>query len=54
MVDAAGLQFSSMDRVDPGEPVCLLGLSIHILVAGATFNLHTRQASAGSLSKTKD
>lgn len=35
------LQFSSLDRIDDGEPVCLLGLNIHILVRGATFNLHT-------------
>ena len=31
------------------EPVCLLGLTVHILVAGATFNLHTRRASPGTL-----
>jgi cyanophycinase len=49
VIDAADLQFSSMDQVEEGQPVCLLGLKIHILVAGATFNLHTRQASAGSL-----
>lgn len=49
VVDAAGLQFSSMDAVDEGQPVCLLGLTVHILVAGATFNLHTRKAQANSL-----
>ena len=54
VVDAAGLQFSSMAQVDEGEPVCLLGLSFHILVAGATFNLHTRKASAGALLKPKE
>jgi hypothetical protein len=26
---------------------------VHILVAGATFNLHTRKASAGSLALSK-
>ncbi len=54
VVDAAGLQFSSMAQVNEGEPVCLLGLSFHILVAGATFNLHTRKASAGALLKPKE
>ena len=54
VVDAAGLTFSSMDAVNEGEAVCLLGLTIHILVEGATYNLHTRQASAGSLAKRKD
>jgi cyanophycinase len=51
IVDAGGLQFSSMAQVDEGEPVCLLGLTIHVLVAGATFNLQTRKASAGALAK---
>jgi hypothetical protein len=31
-----------------GDPVCMLGLQLHILTAGATFNLHTRQASPGA------
>ena len=53
VVDASQLQFSSMDSTDEGEPVCLLGLTVHILVRGATFNLHTRQASAGKLSTRK-
>ena len=53
VIDAADLQFSSMDQAEEGQPICLLGLKIHILVAGATFNLHTRQASAGSLMTTK-
>lgn len=54
VVDAAGLEFSSMAQVDEGQPVCLLGLRFHILVAGATFNLHTRQASAGRLYDPKE
>lgn len=53
VVDAADLSFSSMDSVAEGAAVCLLGLKVHILVAGATFNLHTRQASAGSLARRK-
>jgi cyanophycinase len=53
VVDAAGLQFSSMDSVNEGRPVCLLGVQLHILTQGATFNLHTRQASAGTLNPPK-
>jgi cyanophycinase len=53
VVDAAELEFSSMDVVNEGEPVCLLGLKVHILVEGATFNLHTRQALAGALARRK-
>jgi len=53
IVDAGELTFSSMDRAGEDDPVCLLGLRVHILVAGATFNLHTRQAAAGRLATTK-
>jgi cyanophycinase len=51
VVDASDVSFSSMDTVEEGQPVCLLGLRLHILVAGATFNLHTRIAEAGPLQK---
>ena len=54
VVDADELSFSSMADVREDEPVCLLGLKVHILVAGATFNLHTRKASAGKLAKSKN
>ncbi|MGH8273446.1 MAG: cyanophycinase [Gammaproteobacteria bacterium] len=53
VVDASGMQFSSMDQVRTDDTVCMLGVTLHILVAGATFNLHTRQASAGSLGVSK-
>src|SRR5512147_1255700 len=41
VVDASGIAFSSMDLVEEGEPVCMLGLTLHLLVAGTTFNLST-------------
>jgi cyanophycinase len=53
VVDAAEVQFSSMDSVAEGRPVCLLGVKLHILTQGATFNLHTRQADAGTLIRPK-
>ncbi|MBS0431808.1 MAG: cyanophycinase [Proteobacteria bacterium] len=53
VVDAGDLQFSSMAQAGEGEPVSMLGLKVHILVAGATFNLDTRRASAGSLAESK-
>ncbi|MFS8138141.1 MAG: cyanophycinase [Thermomonas sp.] len=53
VVDAGGLTFSSMAEARQTEGVCLLGLTVHILVAGATFNLHTRQASPGVLQDEK-
>jgi cyanophycinase len=54
VVDAADVSYSSMDSVTEGEPVCMLGLKLHILVAGATFNMHTRVASPGSLLQPKE
>ena len=53
IVDAKDTTFSSMDSVSEGQPVCMLGLKVHVLVAGATFNLHTRIASADHLRPTK-
>jgi cyanophycinase len=53
VVDASDLTFSSMADVSQSQPVCLLGLRVHLLVAGATYNLHTRQASPGSLATVK-
>jgi cyanophycinase len=53
VVDAAEVQFSSMDTVDEGQPVCLLGVKLHILTRGATYNLHTRLADAGTLNRPK-
>ena len=53
IVDAADVSFSSMDSASEGQPICMLGLKVHILVAGATFNLHTRIASATNLLPTK-
>ncbi|MEO7014515.1 MAG: cyanophycinase [Dokdonella sp.] len=54
VIDASNLQFSSMDRANEGDPICLLGLGIHMLVRGATFNLYTRCASAGTLNSAKE
>ncbi|HRI17611.1 MAG TPA: cyanophycinase, partial [Burkholderiaceae bacterium] len=53
VVDAAGLDFSSIDTADPGRAVCMLGLKLHILIQGATFNLHSRQAAANALARIK-
>lgn len=53
IVDASDVTFSSMDSASEGQPICMLGLKVHILVAGATFNLHSRIASADHLRPTK-
>lgn len=46
IVDPSELEFSSMARVRKNDPVCLIGLRLHILDHGATFNLHSRVAAA--------
>ena len=53
IVDASEVSFSSIGELSEGQPVCTLGLRLHILVAGATFDLNTRQASAGALAQAK-
>jgi cyanophycinase len=54
LVDASGIEFSSMDKVAEGEPVCMLGVRLHLLVAGARFDLATRQASPGTLARAAE
>jgi cyanophycinase len=53
VLDAGNLQFSSMAQAGENEPVCMLGVTIHVLIAGATFNMQTRHASAGTLVGSK-
>ncbi|MFO1406715.1 MAG: cyanophycinase [Steroidobacteraceae bacterium] len=54
VVDASEVSYSSMDVVSEGQPVCMLGLKLHVLVAGARYNLHTRRAEAGALVQPKE
>ncbi len=54
IVDGSDVSFSSMDSVNEGQPVCMLGLRLHVLVAGATFNLHTRVADGSRLVRPKE
>ena len=53
VLDAGNLQFSSMAQAGEHDPVCMLGVTIHVLIAGATFNMQTRHASAGTLALPK-
>ena len=54
VVDAADITYSSMDSAAEGQPLCMLGLKVHLLVAGATFNLHSRVASARALRTSRE
>jgi cyanophycinase len=53
VVDSSEVSYSSIGEIGEGQPVCVLGLRVHILVEGATFNLQTRLASAGGLVSAK-
>lgn len=46
IVDPSELEFSSMARVRKNDPVCLIGLRLHVLDHGSTFNIRTRKAAA--------
>lgn len=54
VVDASDVSFSSADSVSEGQPVAVLGLKVHVLVEGTTFDLNTRTASAARLIPTKE
>jgi cyanophycinase len=54
VVDASRVSFSSVDAVTEGQPICILGLIVHVLTAGATFNLHTRQVSSTALVQPRE
>ncbi len=46
LIDPSELKYSSMDRARRGEPVSLIGVKLHILVAGGRFEIATREAYA--------
>ena len=46
LIDPSDLTYSSMDRARRSEPVSLIGIRLHILVAGGRFEIATREAFA--------
>lgn len=46
VVDPSQIEFTSMDSAHEDDPVCILGVRLHILTAGASFDLKTREAAA--------
>ncbi len=44
IVDPTDLQYSSMAEADVGDAVTMLGLKLHMLSAGSTYDLSTREA----------
>lgn len=53
VIDPSAIEFSSMDVAARNDPVCLIGVKLHILIEGATYNLQTREASAGQVATGK-
>ena len=46
IIDPSDLKYSSMDKARRGEPVSLIGVKLHILVAGGRFEIESRDAFA--------
>ena len=44
IIDPSELEYSSMDEAGPTDPVCMIGVRLHILIEGATFNIKTKVA----------
>jgi cyanophycinase len=47
VVDPSSLQYSSMGEARAGEPVSLIGLTVHILAHGGRYDVRSRTASIG-------
>ena len=48
IVDPGAVQHSSIDGLKKGEPVSILGVQLHVLASGGSFDLDNRRARAGS------
>ena len=46
IIDPTDLSYSSMDKAKRGEPVSLIGVKLHILVAGGRYDVASREAAA--------
>ena len=46
VIDPTGLKYSSMDQARRGDPVSLIGVKLHILIAGGRFDIASREAYA--------
>jgi cyanophycinase len=46
VIDPTNLSYSSMDRARRGDPVSLIDVKLHILIAGGRFDIESRTATA--------
>ncbi len=49
VVDPSRIEYSSLDAAKVGDPVSLLGVTLHVIIKGGVFNLHSRIASAAGV-----
>ncbi len=54
VVDPSEIEYSSMDQAEKGDPVCLLGVRLHVLTRGAGYDLHRRKAHAPQAASGRD
>lgn len=51
VVDASRMEHASIDAAKAGEPISIVGVVLHVLVAGGTFDLEARTARAAAAAK---
>jgi cyanophycinase len=54
IVDASDVSFSSAHTVAEGQPVAVLGLKVHVMIPGTTYDLTTGTARADKLIRPKE
>ncbi|HUS68124.1 MAG TPA: cyanophycinase [Kofleriaceae bacterium] len=45
VIDASQFEYSSISAIEIGQPICMIGIHLHMLTAGCTFDLHSRRAT---------
>ncbi len=53
ILDTADIEFTSMDSAHQGDPVTIIGMRLHILTRGATFDWPTRTAKPALQESTR-
>ncbi|HMN10323.1 MAG TPA: cyanophycinase [Gemmatimonadaceae bacterium] len=49
VIDPSRVEYSSADHTDRGQPISLVGVKLHILTHGASYDLHTRLADTSAM-----
>ena len=54
IVDPQDVEYTSMDSSHRDDPVCIIGLRVHVLTEGATFDIRKREAQPPAIVATGD